>query len=261
MTNDHPPSLIRLKSQTRMNNRCRLLHGLTCLVLLAVAAVALASPATNPAPSNKPPWWGARHAQKVAEAKKGNVDMIFIGDSITQGWEGAGAEVWAKHYAPRKAMNLGCNRDKTENVLWRLDNGELDGIAPKLAVLLIGTNNTGLRRDSPQDIADGIKAICDKLLAKLPETKVLLMAIFPRAEKPTDWERVNNDAANKLIAKLADDKRIFFTDIGPKLLGSDGILSPDIMPDRLHPSPRGYQIWAEAIEPEVSKWVGPLPTN
>jgi beta-glucosidase len=238
-----------------------LINGVISSILLAGACVALASPATSPASSNKPPWWPARHAQKVGEAKKGDVGMLFIGDSITQGWEGAGGEVWAKYYAPRKAMNLGFNRDKTENVLWRLDNGEIDGIAPKLAVLLIGTNNTGLRRDQPQDITDGIKAICDKLLTKLPHTKILVMAILPRAEKPTDWERVNNDAANKLIAKLADDKRIFFMDINAKLLGADGMLATDIMPDRLHPSPKGYQIWADAIEPTVAKLMGEAPAN
>ena len=222
-------------------------------VMLALACAAQASPATTPASSSKPPWWPARHAQKVEEAKKGNVDMLFIGDSIMQGWEGPGADVWAKYYAPRRAMNLGFNRDKTENVLWRLENGEIDGISPKLAVLLIGTNNTGLRRDKPQDIAEGIKAICDKLLVKLPKTKILVMAILPRSEKPTDWERVNNDDANKLIAKLADGKSIFFMDINSKLLAPDGVLAADIMPDRLHPTPKGYQIWAEAIEPTVAR--------
>lgn len=235
------------------------IRGLVLTVLLAAAGAAQASPATTPASSSKPPWWPSRHAQKVEEAKKGNVDLIFIGDSITQGWEGAGGDVWAKYYAPRKAMNLGFNRDKTENVLWRLDNGEIDGISPKLAVLLIGTNNTGLRRDKPEDIADGIKAICDRLIKKVPTIKILVLAILPRSEKPTDWERANNDAANKLIAKLADDKSIFFADVNSKLLGADGILSTEIMGDRLHPTPKGYQIIAEAIEPLVSKFVSPLP--
>lgn len=237
----------------------RLINVMVLVVTLACACASLASPATTPASSSKPPWWPARHAQKVEETKKGNIDIIFIGDSITQGWEGAGGDVWTKYYALRKAMNLGFNRDKTENVLWRLDNGEINGISPKLAVLLIGTNNTGLRKDKPQDITDGIKAICDSLLKKLPEIKILVMAILPRSEKPTDWERVNNDAANKLIAKLEDGKSILFMNINSKLLGVDGVLTADIMPDRLHPSAKGYQIWAESIEPIVTKVLGGSP--
>lgn len=242
-----------------MSRRVRPILVLALLVALAPLSPAPASPATTPASSVKPPWWPERHASKVAEAKKGNVDLIFIGDSITQGYEGAGRDVWTNYYAPRKAMNLGFNRDKTENVLWRLDNGEIDGISPRLAVLLIGTNNTGLRRDKPEDIAEGVKAICDRLQAKLPETKILVLAILPRSPNPTDWDRANNEEANKLIARLADDQKVFFVNVNDKLTNPDGTLSGEIMPDMLHPSPKGYQIIAEAIEPTVARLMGDSP--
>lgn len=228
-----------------------LMHGV-CLAQVA-------SITTTPVSREKDEWWTKRHAQKLELVKKGNVDLLYIGDSITHGFEGGGKAMWEKYYAPRKALNLGYGGDKTENVLWRLDNGEIDGLKPKLAIIMIGTNNTGHRKDKPELIAEGVKAICDKLRAKLPEMKILVLAIFPRSEKSTDAPRVNNDEANKLIAKFADDKNIFFMDINSKLLEADGTLSKEIMPDRLHPNVKGYQIWAEAIEPTVAKLIGDEP--
>lgn len=225
-----------------------LLHG--------VCVAQTDSIATTPADKLKDKWWKDRHDAKVELAKKGNVDLLFIGDSITHGFEGKGKEMWAKYYAPRNALNIGYSADRTENVLWRLDNGEIDGISPKLAIMMIGTNNTGHRKDKPEMIRDGVKAICDKLRAKLPKTKILILAIFPRSAKVTDAPRVNNDEANKLIAKLADDKDIFFLDINQKFLEADGTLTKEVMPDLLHPHEKGYQIWAEAIEPTVARLMG-----
>ena len=230
-------------------------------LLGCVVAASAGSVSTTPTDRNNKKWWPPRHAAKVALAKQGNVDLVFIGDSITFGFESSGKGVWEKYYAPRHALNLGFGGDKTENVLWRLENGEIDGIAPKLAILMIGTNNTGQRNEKPELICDGVKAICDRLQAKLPDTKVLILAIFPRSANASDPPRVNNEAANKLIAGLADNKRIFFLDINSKFLGADGSLSPDIMPDYLHPQEKGYGIWAEAMEPTVVKLMGEAATK
>ena len=208
---------------------------------------------TKPVPRNEPSWQ-ARHKSMNERVKKGNVDLLMIGDSITHGWEGGGKEVWKKYYEKRNAVNLGIGGDQTQHVLWRLENGNIDGIQPKLAVLMIGTNNVGT--GNPQEIAAGVQAIVDKLRTKLPQTKVLVLAIFPRGADTKARDRQVNSKANEIIAKLADDKDVFFLDIGPKFLDKDGKLPRDIMPDLLHPNAKGYQIWAEAIEPTVKKLMG-----
>jgi beta-glucosidase len=198
--------------------------------------------------------WMKRHESFNARVKQGNADLLFIGDSITQGWEGAGKAAWAESYAKRNAVNLGIGGDRTQHVLWRLDNGNIDGIKPKAAVLMIGTNNSG--SNTPEEIADGIKAIVAKLRTKLPETKILVLAIFPRGADDKDARRQVNVKTNALVAPLADDKNVFFLDIGPKFLGADGSLSKEIMPDLLHLSPAGYKIWADSIETHVAKLMG-----
>ena len=198
--------------------------------------------------------WMKRHESFNERVKKGSADLLFIGDSITQGWEGAGKEVWKQHYDKRNAVNLGIGGDRTQPGLWRLDNGNIEGIQPKLAVLMIGTNNSST--NTPQEIADGIKAIVDKLRTKLPQTKVLILAVFPRGANADDARRKVNIATNEIAAKYADGKHVFYLDIGPKFLGADGTLSKEIMPDLLHLSPKGYQIWADSIEAEVKKLMG-----
>src|SRR4051812_41595863 len=134
--------------------------------------------------------WMKRHESFNERVKQGNADLIFIGDSITQGWEGNGKNVWAEYYAKRNAVNLGIGGDRTQHVLWRLDHGNIDGINPKLALLMIGTNNSG--NNTSEQIADGIKAIVEKLRAKLPNTKVLILAIFPRGADKDDPKRKVN---------------------------------------------------------------------
>jgi beta-glucosidase len=195
-----------------------------------------------------------RHESFNERVKKGNVDLIFIGDSITQGWEGAGKDVWAKTYAPRNAVNLGIGGDRTQHVLWRLDNGNIEGISPKLAVLMIGTNNSGT--NSSEQIAEGVTAIVKKLRDKLPNTKVLILAIFPRGADNNDPKRQVNMKANEQIAKLADGKMVEYLDIGPKFLAADGTLSKEIMPDLLHLNAASYQIWADSIEEHVKRMMG-----
>jgi lysophospholipase L1-like esterase len=195
--------------------------------------------------------WMARHTSFNERVKKGSVDLILIGDSITQGWEGSGKNVWQKFYSSRNAVNLGISGDRTQHVLWRLENGNLYNISPKLAVIMIGTNNSG--SNTSEEIADGIKAIVEKLQKELPKTHVLILGIFPRGEKPEDAKRQVNAKANEIVAKLDDGKMVHHLDIGKKFLTDDGTLSKEIMPDLLHLSEKGYTIWAESIEPYVAK--------
>jgi beta-glucosidase len=139
-------------------------------------------------------------------------------------------------------------------VLWRLENGNIKGITPKVAVIMIGTNNSGT--NTSEAIADGVKAIVAKLRKELPETKVLVLGIFPRGATPDDAKRKVNEGANAIVKTLADDKSVFYLDIGPKFLGADGSLSKEIMPDLLHLSPQGYEIWATSIVGKVDELLG-----
>jgi lysophospholipase L1-like esterase len=193
----------------------------------------------------------------VAEAQKGGVDILFMGDSITDFWRNRGKSVWNKYYAPRHAANFGISGDRTEHVLWRIDHGELDGIKPKVVVLMIGTNNTGKERNgSPRnsvpEVIEGVQAVVADIRAKLPDSKILLLGIFPRGTID-DPQRTQVAVINTVIAKLDDGKMVKFLDIGPQFLEADGSLSKDIMPDLLHPSKEGYQIWADAMEPTLAE--------
>jgi lysophospholipase L1-like esterase len=235
-----------------------LLLSFTFLAAPALAANNLrdtkAEATTTPVPRHDE-WWVKRQEQLNKRVKKHqDAQLLFLGDSITHGWEGGGKEVWQQYYKKRHAVNLGIGGDRTEHVLWRLDNGNLDGLHPKLAVLMIGTNNSG--SNTSEEIADGVKAIVDKLRAKAPECKVLILAIFPRGANPQDHLRQVNEGANERIAKLADDQHVFYLDIGPKFLDPDGTLPKKIMPDLLHPNAEGYEIWAKSIEPTVAKLLG-----
>ena len=216
--------------------------------LLAVSPVAVfaadtANPAATPVPRND---WIARHEGFVERARQGDVDVLFIGDSITDAWRRTGKAIWDERYEPLKAVNFGISGDKTEHLLWRLQNGELDGIAPKLAVLMIGTNNSG--RDTAPQIAEGVRAILDEIHQRSPKTKILLLGVFPRGEQPDHPLRLKVAEVTKLIAKFDDGRRVFFLDIGDKFLRPDGVLPASIMPDFLHPNEEGYRIWAEAMD-------------
>jgi len=207
-------------------------------------------------------WWLPRHQKKLEEIRQHreagrNVELIFVGDSITQGWENAGGPVWEQHYAKYNAVALGFGGDHTENLLWRLQNGELDGMSPKVAVMMIGTNNTGDRQEDPATTAAGIQRNIDEIRKRLPSTRILLLAIFPREEQPTGVLRRINDSVNARIAGFADGKAVFFLDIGHALTNPDGTLSKDVMPDLLHLSEKGYGIWATGIEPTLTKLLSP----
>jgi len=202
-------------------------------------------------------WWMPRHKQKLEDLKKQKeVDLVMLGDSITHSWESGGRKVWDEYYVKRNAFNLGFSGDRTENVIWRLQNGAINGISPKLVVVMIGTNNTGHRQDKPEHTAAGIKGIIEELRTRLPKTKILLLAIFPRGKDTNDRLRKLNDATNEIIATYADDQHVFYLDINDKFLEGDGVLPKKIMPDLLHPNADGYGIWAEAMEPMVQKLMG-----
>jgi lysophospholipase L1-like esterase len=199
-------------------------------------------------------WWMPRHEEKLAlKEKMGQVDLVFLGDSITHAWDSKGKKAWDKYYTKRNALNIGFSGDRTEHVLWRLNHGAVDGINPKLVVMMIGTNNTGHRQDNPEDTALGIETILETLNEKLPETKVLLLAVFPRGSKADDKLRKINDGINDIIQDFADDEQVFYLDINHKFLKKDGTLTKQVMKDLLHPNQDQYAIWAQAIEPKVKE--------
>lgn len=233
--------------------------------ILSVVAVSLAAPyvqgqetkaahdAVQPVPREG--GWMDRHKAMNERVAQGNVDLVFIGDSITQGWEGNGKDVWKEFYGDRNAVNLGIGGDRTQHVLWRLDNGNLEGINPKLAVIMIGTNNSNSNK--PEEIADGIEMIIEQLKEKTPETKILLLGIFPRGATPDDKLRQVNEKTNEIVSRLADDDaQVHYLDIGKEFLEDDGTLSRETMPDLLHLNEKSYRIWAESIEPKVKELMG-----
>ena len=240
-------------------NLTRLLLGLSTLWLLGAAPQQGNAPRTTvPAEKDR-----NRHDEFLKVAKAGGVDLLFLGDSITDGWRGGGKAIWDKYFAPLKAANFGISGDRTEHVIWRLRNGELEGIQPRLAVVMIGTNNGA----PAPDVALGIKTILSDIHERHPRCKVLLLGIFPRSEKP-DAGRKKNEEVNTLIAKFvtfSETRRVAFLDIGAKFLTADGTLPKDIMPDFLHPNEKGYQIWADAIIDKVKQMLQedsgkPLPS-
>ncbi|MCY4745319.1 GDSL-type esterase/lipase family protein [Pelomonas sp. UHG3] len=207
-------------------------------------------------------WWLPRHESKLAEVRAHQVagrrvDLVFLGDSITQGWEKEGKAAFARYFAPHNAVALGFGGDRTENLLWRLRHGALDGMAPKVVVMLIGTNNTGERLEDPALTVAGIRANLDEIRRRQPQATVLLMALLPRGETPDDLTRRHNARINALLPSLADGQRVRLLDIGPALTQPDGTLSRDLLPDFLHLSPAGYDIWARRLDATLTPLLAP----
>lgn len=247
------------------------LLALGCTAALTLGTTAHSGDKKNPAATPSPrktkdgkddAGWMKRHEGFVEIAKKGDVDVLFLGDSITDSWRGKGGKAaWDKAFGSMKPANFGISGDRTEHVLWRIQNGELDGIKPKVAVIMIGTNNSGA--NTSEQIAEGVTAIVKTIQQKSPETKVLLLAIFPRGNNKTYEFNKQNDTVgetNKIIAKLDDGSKVKYLDIGSKFL-KDAKLSKDIMPDALHLSAEGYQIWADAITPTLTAMLGKSSRN
>lgn len=221
--------------------------SLIAFLFLALSTHVFAQSTTEPAPREGNSM--RLHEKFLEQGKAGGIELLFLGDSITRGWEGSGTPVWVRYYGPRKAANFGIGGDRTQHVLWRLENGEVDHIKPKVVVLMIGTNNTG--SNSAADIAEGVTAIVKKLRAKLPEAKILLLGVFPRGEKPNPG-RDKIKEVNEMIAKLDDNgKTVKYLDISKTFLNEDGTISKEIMPDFLHLSATGYRMWADAMEPTL----------
>jgi lysophospholipase L1-like esterase len=201
-----------------------------------------------------------RHERYVDRAKQGNVDVLFVGDSITQGWDSVGKKVWEERFAAWKPANFGVSGDRTQHVLWRITEGkELDGIDPKVIVLMIGTNN--FADNSAEEIAAGVAKIVGEFRHQKPKAKVLVLGVFPRNAKAAKESKTAKadelhpkaKDVNDRIAALAEGKFVYFLDIGNKFLDAQGGLSREVMPDYLHLSPRGYAIWADAIEEKVNE--------
>lgn len=195
----------------------------------------------------------ARHQSFLEVARAGNIDLLFVGDSITDWWRQAnrGLPVWNEYFGGYKAANFGIAGDTTQGVLWRMQNGELDGFQAKLIVLMLGTNN--INRNPNDDIAEGNRAIIQEFLKRQPQAKVLLLGVFPRGLQADNPFRASIKEINAKLATFADSQRVFYMDIGDKFLASDGTLPADIMPDGLHPNEKGYRIWAEAMVGRVKE--------
>lgn len=196
--------------------------------------------------------WMETHEGYVQRARQGGVEVVFLGDSITQRWNSAGREVWAAQMAPLKAVNFGIGGDRTENVLWRVRNGEFDGITPKAVVLLIGTNN--LKMNTSAEIAEAIGLIVQEIRQRAPQARILLLGILPRGEKPGEM-RTKLGEVNQAVAKLDDGMHVFYLDIGDKLLQPDGTIAKSMMLDFLHPEKPGYEIMAAAIRPKLAEFL------
>ena len=222
-------------------------------------AAAPSAPAARPAPAALPPATEPRprddnrHKCFVQTAKAGGIDLLFVGDSITDWWRQAnrGKLEWDKTWAPLNAANFGIAGDTTQGVLWRMQNGELEGFRAKTIVLMLGTNN--LRRNEIADIAAGDGAIVAEFRKRQPQAKVLILGVFPRGAAPDNEFRGMIKELNGHLAKLADNKQVFYLDIGPRFLTADGTLTTEIMADGLHPTPKGYEIWSAASIDKVKE--------
>lgn len=240
---------------------------------------ATAVPAPVPLSEQSPYWagpgyWDRRHAAKMAEIAAGpkEYDCVLLGDSITHNWEGwndpidiavvtaayasgelkfpngPGRAVWEELRREFRLLNLGIGGDKTQNVLWRLDHGEMDGYRTRFVSLMIGTNNAD---DTPEDRAEGIRAVLAKIAEKQPDATILLSPIFPSGATPDAPERISRAKTNAIIRSYADGKRVVWLDFNSEFLDANGNLSPEVMPDYLHPLEAGYRIWAAALKSAI----------
>ncbi|HTB63021.1 MAG TPA: GDSL-type esterase/lipase family protein [Opitutales bacterium] len=230
------------------------------------------NPALKPVPQSATGNYQTVHQRLVIQAKQGDIDLLFVGDSITDFWIGVssarsatGKAVWDANYGSLKAADFAYTADKTQNVLWRLQNGEGQGFSPKVVVLMIGTNNTGVVtrgattaagmqwRNTNDEAIAGVTAVVAELRKDFPAAKILLLAIFPRGDDELAMQQI--PVINQAIAKLDDQQHVFFLDIGPKFLGADGHVNPTLFQtrDRLHPTAAGYTVWADAMRDTLAK--------
>jgi lysophospholipase L1-like esterase len=195
--------------------------------------------------------WLARFAGNL-KTYAGPHDMIWEGDSITDGWQGTGGKpIWNAHFGKIKIADFGISGDQVQHLLWRVQHGQLDGQDPKLVMIMIGTNNSG---QNPADVAAGIKLLLGEYETRCPHAQILLLGIFPRSANAKDPQRLWGNQVNAIISGYVSDPRVTYLDFGDKFLQPDGTLPHDVMPDLLHPNAKGYEIWANAITPVVEKY-------
>lgn len=201
------------------------------------------TPADSPNPYSRKSFLG--------RAKDKGIELVFLGDSITEFWQlpDRGKPTWDRHYSKYKVANFGVSSEKTEHTLGHIAGGVLDGLRAKVVVVLIGTNNIGHNpADKPEWAAAGVKKIVAAVHEKMPDTKVLLLGVFPRDRKDSPSRKAVEDI-NAIIRRLDDGEKTRYLDLGPHFLDESGEIPSDVMPDGLHPSAKGYEIWAEAMQP------------
>ncbi|KQQ32038.1 mucin-desulfating sulfatase [Duganella sp. Leaf126] len=247
--------------------RHQLVATLVTSAILSFAAHAADTPAKpaaidgracsiTPAPRTvEYPWmsiarWQAMFQEDLEVAESRKVDLLFVGDSITEGWN---KKVWDKSFGKWKTANFGIGGDHTGNVLWRLDHGQADKLSPKLVVLTIGVNNFFHCQANPEQVFEGVKAVVTKLRTIYPNARILLNAVLPYAQSASDPKRAEVIELNRMIATLDDGKSVIFKDYGKKFLQPNGDMSPTIMADYLHPTAKGYQVWSDAMLPDIKR--------
>ncbi len=237
---------------------CSLLTFFPLIAVLPLGAEekAAVGPSVTPQPRIEE-WWFKRQAEKIGLMKEGEFELLMVGDSITHNFESIGEKVWKKHFEPLKALNLGFGGDRTNHVLWRLDHLPKPKVQPRAAVVMIGTNNICWGSDKPREAAKGVKAVAAKLQSLYPEAKILVLGVFPRRRELTHPHRKQIIELNSYLPDLLKElKNVKFLDIGPSFLDEKGHLSKEMMPDTTHPSEKGHQVWADAIEAEVRTMLG-----
>lgn len=236
------------------------MRGACCVLVVGCA------PGPTAPPGSRPPeaWWLERHNRLIARAMAEPIEILFLGDSITQGWEGLGRDpfegdglpIWSERYAPRRAANFGMGGERTNNLVWQVQHGLLGRAEPRVVVLLIGTND--LDGCTPEVVASRVAKVVDELRRRLPNASILLLGLFPRGARPDPAaDRMPRDArigaVNRLLEPLGRRPGVEFLDIGHLFLGEDGELSKEIMPDFLHLGREGYRRWAEGMEPTLQR--------
>ncbi|MFN3165618.1 MAG: GDSL-type esterase/lipase family protein [Phycisphaeraceae bacterium] len=217
---------------------------------------------SRPGPDEDPNSWTAwmrHHNDRKRWVAEQETDLLMVGDSIVFGWSRVGRSVWDEFYGERNAVNIGSSGDRTYHMLYHFQNGGLDGMKgrnPEAVVVMIGTNNRGEPEQKGADTAYGILALLKEIHAKLPESKILLLAVFPRGDKPDNPGRVRNEQINRIIKRYADNETVHWLDLAHVFLNDDGTLKRELMPDGLHPNVEGYRAWAEAMEPTLKQLLG-----
>lgn len=215
---------------------------------------------SRPEPTEKG-WteWMRHHQDRARWCTEKKVDLLMVGDSIVFGWSRKGKKIWDEYYSDRNAVNIGSSGDRTYHMLWHFQNGGLAGMKeqnPKVVLMMIGTNNRGIPELNGADTAYGILALLKEIHSQLPESKIVLMPIFPRGQTPDNSGRIRNDKINSIIRGYADDETVLWLDINHVFLDDKGNLKMDLMPDGLHPNEDGYRVWAEAMEPKLKELLG-----